>query len=209
MKNFCAEACKFQHLIISNRIQFFCSFYNSRVCGEHTVYVCVDFAFISMKYRRQCNGCCIGTASSECCDIVIFIDSLESGYDHDLSGIQFMHDAFGVYSFKSGIPVTGCRVHHNLKSIQGYSRYIQCLHCHSHQGYRHLFSCSKQHIQFSFFCVRIDRIRQCDQFICSISHCRKYNHHIMSGPIIFNAAFCHIKYPVFIGNRTAAKFLNY
>ena len=27
--------------------------------------------------------------------------------------------------------------------------------------------------------------------------------------IFFNAAFCHIKYPVFIGNRTAAKFLNY
>jgi len=35
--------------IQKNAEKLFCSFHNSRVCGEHTVYVCVDFAFISQK----------------------------------------------------------------------------------------------------------------------------------------------------------------
>ena len=82
-----------------------------------------------------------------------------------------MLDTLCIYAFKTGISISGCRMHHNLKCIQGYRRNIQCLHRHSHKRYGYLLSGCQKHIHFSLLSIRINIMCHLYQIICSISHC--------------------------------------
>ena len=170
MKHFCPKACKFEHLVICDQIDLPRILHDPWICSVYTVYIRIDLAFIRMERRgkRHCRR--IRTASSKGGDIIILIHSLESGYDHDLPGIQLMQDPLRLHSLETRIPVTRRRMHPHLERIQRHSRHIQRLHRHRHKRYRHLLACRQQHVKLTLLCLRIDRLRKLKQLVCRISH---------------------------------------
>jgi len=119
-----------------------------------------------------------------------------------------MSDAVCIDPFKPGVPISGCAMHSHLKCIQGNRRDSHRRDCHCHQRDRHLLSGCQKHIHFPSRCVRIDLFCFRDQFIRCISHSGKHNDHIVAFFVFFHTAFCHIKDPFPVCNRTASKFFH-
>ena len=154
--------------------------------------------------KGNCRG--IRASSSQSCIIIIFINPLESGYHNDLTAVQLSSDTLCINSFQSGIAIYACGMHSYLKSIQGYRRNAQAVHCHAHKSYRHLFSDSKKHIHFSLWRLFTDILRHGDQLICVLSHCRKHHYYIISIFIILDTPAGNIKNTFFICHRGASEF---
>ena len=104
--------------------------------------------------------------------------------------------------------MTACRMHGNLKSIQGNRRNSQFIHRHCHQCNRHLFSDGKEHIHLSFRRFLINIPCHSDQFIRIFPHCGQNDNHVISFSVLFYTAAGNIKDTFFICNRCTAKFLD-
>ena len=59
----------------------------------------VNLAGVCMESRRKRHRGSIGTAASQSRYVIVLVDSLKTGDDYDLSGIQFMADALGIDPF--------------------------------------------------------------------------------------------------------------
>ncbi|MNR29315.1 hypothetical protein D3C85_1466940 [compost metagenome] len=81
-----------QHLVIRNLTQFARTFHNPRICRVNSINVSVDFTYIGIDSRCECNCRCIGTSPAKRRNLAIFRHSLESGYHNDRSIIErFLH----------------------------------------------------------------------------------------------------------------------
>ena len=209
MKNFCSKCCQFKHLIVCDFFHFLCVWNHTRICCVYTLYIGVDLAGICMQGCCQCNSSGIRTSTSQSCDIVVFINTLKTSNDNDLTLLQLIENTLGIDTFEFCIAICRSCMHNYLKCIQGYRRNTKCLHCHRHQCNRSLLTGCQKHIHLSFGSFRINVMCHLDQMICCLSHCGQNNNHVISCFIIFDTSFCYIKNSFFISYRTAAEFLYY
>ena len=111
------KACKLEHFIICDLVEFLCILYNSRICREHAVHIGINLARIGMKGSSQSNRRRVRPPSPKRRVIIIFAYSLESGYNHNFPLLQLMPDSLFVNFRQSRISGNGSCMHRDLKGI--------------------------------------------------------------------------------------------
>ena len=203
------QSCQIQHFIVSDLLELACRRNLAGICRVHSIYIRINLTGICMKCRCQGNCCSIGTASSKCCIIIVFIDSLEACHNNNLVIFQFSFDSLSINPLKSCVAMDACGMHGNLKCIQRNGRNTQFIKGHSHQGHRHLLSDRKKHIHFTFRRLLVDVFCHGDKFIRIFTHSRKNNYHIIAFFVFLYTSSGNIKNTLFICYGSTAEFLYY
>ena len=107
VQNVGTAGCQLQHFIIGDLIQLVCMRYDARVGGINTINVGVDLALVSFHSCSDCYRTCIASAASECGDIVVAVDSLESCNNDDIFLVQLVLQTLGVDLLDTGILMGG------------------------------------------------------------------------------------------------------
>ena len=80
-----AERGQLKHLVIGDLIHFMRIFHQARIRCINAVHICINLTQISMQSGGQRDRACIRASASECCDIIITIDSLETCHNNNIA----------------------------------------------------------------------------------------------------------------------------
>ena len=136
-----SQSCQFQHLIISNFIQLSCALYMSRICCVYTIHVCVDLTKVCFQCCSQCNCRCVRTTSSQCGDILVSVNALETSNDHNALLIQLCFQTLCIDFLDPCILCRRICTDPRLPASKRNHRISQCLNSYSAKSNGDLLSC--------------------------------------------------------------------
>ena len=203
------EAGELEHLIIRDNVKLACVLYNPGVCGVNAVNVREDLALVCLKGCSESNRCCIGSAATECSNVVCLVNALEACYDNDLPCFKLSSDPVCIDTCKTCVRVRLCRVHCNLESVQRNRCHTLGCHGHSHKRNRDLLSDAHEHVKLSLGRVGVDVFCLRNQLVRRLAHSREHYYHVMTLFVVGDAPVGHSVDSFFVSYGGASEFLNY
>ena len=91
----CSEAGQFKHFVVADLSNASCFGQDTRVGRVNSIDIRVDFAGIGLEDSCQCNRSRVASASAECGDVVVFVDPLKAGSNHNIAFLQQFADPCG------------------------------------------------------------------------------------------------------------------
>ena len=82
------QAGQFEHLVIAQLVQSLGTFHQSRIGRVDAIHVGVDLAACGTEHGGQGHGGGIAAATTERGNVLVLVNPLEAGSDHDIAVIQ-------------------------------------------------------------------------------------------------------------------------
>ena len=149
-----AEFRHFQHFAVCDLIDFSSIGNDTGIGRVYAVNVGIDFTNISVDSAGNGDGCRIGTASAEGCDVTMTGNALETGNDDDIILFQCLHDTGRLQSQNTALVESIAGLDACLSPRKGDGLLTGFLEGHGHEGDRNLFARRQEHIHFTAVSLR-------------------------------------------------------
>ena len=140
MQDVCAETCKFKHLVIRDFAELFRVLNNSRVSRIYAVNIGVYLALVRVQSRRNRNRRGVASAPAKGGNIIVFVYSLKSGNNRDVSAVKLGFYSLCVNPAYSRVAVRGVGSETCLPTGKRHNGMTYLLDCHSKQSDRDLLT---------------------------------------------------------------------
>ena len=104
-----AQTGQFQHLVKGDGVQLPGPFHMAGIGSVHAIHIGVDLAQVGVERGGQSHGRGVGAAPAQSGDVVILVDALEAGHQHDLFLVQLGLDTLGIDLAESARSCSGYR----------------------------------------------------------------------------------------------------
>ena len=171
VQDFCARGCQFQHFFERHQFDWMCARNDTRIRGEHTVDVGINFADIRAECGRQsdCRG--IAAAAPKSRDVFgVPIESLKSRDDGNRTVVESLTNSIRGHVNDARGSVLGGGHHARLASRVGTRLVTEALDRHSQESHRNSLAGRKKHVEFPRVGSFRDLVSQIDQFVGRVPH---------------------------------------
>ena len=202
-----AQAGQLQHLVKGDLLQLFCPCNTAGIGSIYTIHIGVDLAQVRVERGGQRHRRGVRTAPAQSGNVVILVNALETGDQHNLSLIQFFLDALGAHSLDSGVTVRRICEHPCLPARERDGLITHTLNAHGAQGNGDLLSSGQEHIHLPLGSVGIELLCFFDQVVGGVPLGGQDHHNIVASLIGIGDDTGHISELISVSHRAAAKFL--
>ena len=143
------QAGQLQHFVVADPLDASGFGQQPRIGRVDAVDVGIDFAGLGVQHRRQGHGRRIAAAAAQRGDVVILVDSLKSGGDHDLAFVQRLPHAIGRDRLDAGLGVGAVGLDADLSAGQADRLMPERMDGHGHQRHADLLAGGEQHVHFA------------------------------------------------------------
>ena len=177
------------------------------VGGVHAVHICEDLAQIRLEHRGQGHRRGVRAAPAQGGDVVILVDALEAGDDHNGVLVQLGEHPLHVHPLDAGVAVGRVGAEARLPPGQGDHRIAHGLDGHGAQGAGDLLPGGQQHIHLPLGGVGVDLRRLGDEIVGGVPLGGEHRHHLMAPAVGLGDDAGHVADAVGVRNRAPAEFL--
>ena len=200
---------EFKHLFARNAMDLAREWNHARVGGEYSVDIGVNLTDIRVERRGECDGTCVGTATTECGDVTrVTVEALESGNNDDGSLGDGVFEATRGDVDDSGGAVLVIRNHARLAAGERSRVMAEATNGHGNECHRDSLARGQQHVQLAWGRHTRHFIREVNEFIGGVTHGAHHHHDVISGLACFDDAARDSLDALGVGDRRPAELLH-
>ena len=203
-----AQAGELEHLVVADPVDLPCFRHDPRIGGVDAVDVGVDLAAGGPEHGRQRHGRRIRAAAAQSRDVVVFVDALKSGDDHDLAVAERLDHALGGDVSDACLGVKAVGDEPDLGAGETDRRDAQAADGHGHQGDADLLAGRQQHVHLAGGRILGDLLGQLDQLVGGMPAGRDDDQHLVAAVVSLDRAASRRQDLARIGQARPAEFLN-
>ena len=154
-----------EHLVVADPVDLAGLGHDPRVGRVDAIDVGIDLAAVGPQHGGECHRRRVGAAPAQRRDVVVLVDTLKAGHDHDLALAQRLGHPLGRDVPDPGLGVKAVGHQSDLGAREADRRHAQALDGHRHQGDADLLAGREQHVHLAGGRVFGDLLGQRDQFV--------------------------------------------
>ena len=209
MQHLCSGCCEFKHFFVCHGLELACKRDDAGISGEDAVDIGIDLTYVGVECCSKCNRSCVTASATKRGDVLRFLrDTLEAGNDCDCAFVDCFTNTTRRDVDDACLAVDCVGDHTGLRTGEGTCLGTKVVDGHCEQRHRDALTCREQHVEFARLRKRRYRVREVDELVSGVAHCRNHDDHVVSGALRFDDALGHPLDRLGIGNGGAAVLLD-